>query len=481
MGADARLRWFGRTASLRSSIVLLCGLFIVLLTAMLVYWALRTRQFYVGHAMGGVEGLAGAYTAYTERAVHEVDFSLLLVQEGAQRLGRLGAPLMQSVGPALELQRQHTPYVSNLVIIDAAGLVVSATHAASASIGRSVADREYFTVHRSGPDAGLFIGPVFSPRYVDPGEMRFSLSRRLNGPHGEFLGVVSAMVDAKRLSQDHARQISDPSVSVTLMRIDGMVLARTPYLVGQIGTVLPSFARYHGDPPRRSSFVIESQVDHVHRLIAQRRFGDLPMLIAVTQREDVALAQWIASLPFALGVWVLAVLSTAGLGALVLHQQRGREHAQQELRRGLEVFNAAQRMAQVGTIDRDLASGEQHWSDEVFRLLEIDPARADPTLELRHERVHAEDRERVAHTCGQSKALGLPYQVAYRLQMPDGRVKWISESCSYIRGDGAARPLREVIALQDVTNARQAEEELVNLRAALDTRTGPDGRDPFAR
>lgn len=480
MGAEATRRWFGRTASLRSSIILLCGLFIALLTVMLVYWALRTRQFYLQHAMGALEGLSGAYTSYTERAVHEIDFSLLLVKDSAQRLGRLGAPLMQSVGPALELQRQHTPYVSNLVIIDAAGVVLSATHAASASIGRSVADREYFTVHRSGRDAGLFIGPVFATRYVDPGEMRFTLSRRLGGPHGEFLGVVSAMVDAKRLSQDHARQISDPSVSVTLMRVDGMVLARTPYLAEQIGKVLPSFARYKGDPPRRSSFVIESQVDHVRRLIAQRRFGDVPMLIAVTQLEDAALAQWIASLPFALGLWVLAVLSTAGLGALVLHQQRGREQAQQELGRSLEVFNAAQRMAHVGSIDHNLLTGEQHWSDEVFRLLEIDAAGANLAPELRHARVHAEDRERVAHSCGQSRALGLPYQVSYRLQMPDGRVKWISESCSYIR-DGAARPQREVITLQDVTNARQAEEELVDLRAAMDARTGRGGRDPFAR
>ena len=51
-------------------------------------------------------------------------------------------------------------------------------------------------------------------------------------------------------------------------------------------------------------------------------------------------------------------------------------------------------------------------------------------------------------------------------------------TAEYIKG---AEEVREVVTLQDVTNARQAEEELVDLRAAMDARTGRGGRDPFAR
>ena len=477
-GAIARrLRQLG---SPRASVFFLCGLSLAVVTALIAYGLARSRQQHMGQAMAAIEGLANSYQAYTEKAVNEIDFSLRLVQDYARQLGVAGAPLMQVAGPALELRRLHTPYVSNLIIVNAQGRVVSATHAASTSLGKDATDREYFLAHRSSEQAGMRIGPVFTARWVDTGEKRFSIGRRLSGPRGEFLGAVVAMVDTRMLAEDFARQLDDPSVSVTLIRTDGMVMTRTPYLKDRIGQMLPFFSQFRGEPPARSHYVIRSELDHLRRLIAQRRFEGLPLLIAVTQLEDAAVARWWSIVPLALGVWALATLTTVGMGALVLYLQRGREQAQQESRRSLEVFNEAQRMAHVGSIDHNLLTGEQHWSDEVFRLLEIDPARANLAPELRHERVHADDRERVAHTCGQSRALGLSYQVSYRLQMPDGRVKWISESCSYIR-DGATRPQREVITLQDVTNARQAEEELVDLRAAMDARAGRGGRDPFAR
>lgn len=479
MRAEAIAGRLGLTGSLRGSLLLLCGLFLTLFTAMLVYWGWQTRQLYLQQAMGSADSLAGAYTAYTEKAIHEIDFSLLMAQDHVRQRGGLGPGLVQALTPALELRRRHTPYVANLLIVDARGVVVGATSAAAATIGKNVADRDLFAVHRAGGDVGLHIGAVFAPRWVDQEERRFPLSRRLSGPQGEFLGVAMAAVDTRALAQDFARQLDDPSLSVTLLRTDGMVLTRTPYLSEQLGKVLPSLGRYQGDPPWRSTFVIESEIDQVTRLIGQRRFTGLPLLIAVTQLQEAALQRWLATLPLALGLWALAALSTLGLAALVLRQQRWRERAQVELRRSLEVFNEVQRSAQVGSIDHDLVSGEQRWSDEMFRLLEIDRDRPDLSAHLRHERLHPDDRERVAHARDQSQALSLPYQMSYRLQMPDGRIKWISEGCA-LHYDSGQRPVREVITLQDVTVARQAAQALAALRAELDARAGRGGRDPFS-
>lgn len=478
MRAEAIAGRLGMQGSLRRSLLLLCVLFLTLYTAMLVYWGLQTRQLYLQQGMATVDGLAGAYTAYTENAIHEIDFSLRMAQEQVRQRGGLGPELQQSLRPALELRRRHTPYISNLALVDARGSVVGATRGAQAAVGQDVTDRGFFTVHRGGEDAGLYVGPVFASRWVNQGERRFSLSRRLSGPGGEFLGVAVAIIDARALAQDFARQLDDPSISVTLLRVDGMVLARVPYQADQMGKVLPSFGRYQGDPPYRSNFVMASEIDQVTRLIGQRRFTGLPLLIAATQLQDVALKRWLATLPLALGIWALAVLSTLGLAFLVLRQQRWRERAQAELRRGLEVFNEVQRAAQAGCIDRDLLSGEERWSDEMFRLLEIGRDRPGLTADMRHERLHPEDRERVAHARDQSRALSLPYQISYRLQMTDGRVKWISEACA-LQHDGGQRPVRELITLQDVTVARQAAQELAELRAELDARAGRGGRDPF--
>lgn len=458
---------------------MLCGAFLAALLALLVYGVVQARQRHLDQAMADLEGLAGTYKLYTEKTINEIDFSLQLVQGYALQLGAVGPRLMESVAPALELRRRHTPYVTNVVIIDAQGMVVSATHAATVTVGRSVKDRDFYTAHRGSTDVGINISALFKSRWVDPGELRFSISRKLVGPKGEFLGVVTALVDARLLAQDYARQLDNPSVSVTLLRLDGMVLTRAPFDREQVGMVLPSFARYQGNPPYRSGFTIQSQIDQVTRLIAQRRFEGLPLLIAVTRPQDAVLQRWMATPPLALGIWLLAAVVTLGLGALVLHQQGQREQAQVRLSASLEVFNEAQRMAKVGSVDHDLVSGEQRWSDEMFRLLEVDKDRADLSVDMRHECVHPDDRELLDHALGQSRALNLPYQATYRLQMPDGRIKWISESCAF-RYDGASHPVRQIIVLQDVTIARQTEEMLVRLRAELDARDGRGGRDPFS-
>jgi len=455
-----------RTAS--GTVVLVCCLFFAIFTSLVGYWLVQTRQFYLDQAMGTMEGLTSTYKAYTEKAVNEIDFSLQLVQGYARQQGALGPRLMQAVAPVLELRRKHTPYVSNLIIVDARGVVVSATAAATTTIGTDVTDREFFAAHRARPDAGYHVGPVISSR-LNPDELRFTISRRLGGARGEFLGAVVALVNAQLLGQDYALHLDDSSVSVTLMRLDGMVLSRTPYLKEQIGQILPSFARYKGDPPQRSSFVIKSQIDQVTRLIAQRRFDGMPMLIAVTQLQEAALTRWSASVPVAVGIWGLVLLTTVAAGALVLHQGRRREEVQLELRHSVEALNEAQRIAKVGHMDHDLGSGQVRWSDQIYQLLEVDRKRVIPSVEACHEQVHPQDRQMLAHACGQSSALQQPYEVTYRLCMPDGRIKWVNESCTF-EYDRASRPVRAVITLQDISVRKQAEEALVRLNSELEER-----------
>lgn len=468
MAPTRRQRFWRAMKSFGGSVVLVCCLFFAIFTAMLGYWLVQTRQLYLEQAMGATQALANTYKAYTEKAVNEIDFSLRVVQAYAGQQGAVGPRLMQSVAPLLELRRSHTPYVSNLLIVDFRGLIVSATSSAVSRIGQNVSDRAFFKTHRASPNQGFHVGPAILSRLND-GQWRFTLSRRLEGARGEFLGVVVAFVDSQTLAQDFARQLSDPSVSVTLMHLDGMVLSRSPYSPDQIGQVLPSFARYKGDPPERSRFIIKSQIDQVTRLIAQRRFDGMPMLIAVTQLEEVALARWRAGLPVAMGLWGLVLLSTVAVGLLVLRQGRRNKQAQIELHHSMEALNEAQRIAQVGHVDHDLVSGKLHWSDQIYQLLEVGRQRVKPSLEACHERVHPEDRNLVAHACGQSVALQQPYEVTYRLCMPDGRIKWVNESCTF-EYDRASRPVRSLITLQDITVRKQAEDALVRLNSELEQR-----------
>lgn len=120
---------------------------------------------------------------------------------------------------------------------------------------------------------------------------------------------------------------------------------------------------------------------------------------------------------------------------------------------------AAQRIARIGSWERDLDSGELYWSEEVFRLLELDPDEAAPSYEAFLERIHDDDREWVHRTYEDSKVSGRPVQVQMRLQMPDGRIKHVEMRSEFARiPDGEHR--RVVGTLQETTDRVIADDKI---------------------
>jgi hypothetical protein len=123
----------------------------------------------------------------------------------------------------------------------------------------------------------------------------------------------------------------------------------------------------------------------------------------------------------------------------------------------------AQAVAQLGSWDLDLASGALYWSDEVFRIFELDRIRFSASYDTFLSSIHPEDRAGVDRAYTESLATRLPYQIRHRLLMPDGRIKWVEErgESSYA-ADGSA--LRSSGTVQDVTESRARELELERFR-----------------
>lgn len=77
-------------------------------------------------------------------------------------------------------------------------------------------------------------------------------------------------------------------------------------------------------------------------------------------------------------------------------------------------FNDAQRMTRAGSWDRDLATGKNFWSDEMFRLFGHEPGAADPTLDFFLDHVCPEDRPKVL--AARQALLAGPGEVEYRFR-----------------------------------------------------------------
>jgi diguanylate cyclase (GGDEF)-like protein/PAS domain S-box-containing protein len=136
-----------------------------------------------------------------------------------------------------------------------------------------------------------------------------------------------------------------------------------------------------------------------------------------------------------------------------------RKQAEAALRASEDRLNEAQRIAHVGNWMLDLVSGELHWSDEVFRLFEIDPTRFGATYEAFLNGIHPDDRDAVNKAYANSLVTRAPYEITHRLLMSDGRIKWVQEKC-LSDFDAAGSAIRSRGTVQDVSLHKQSEEQL---------------------
>lgn len=119
----------------------------------------------------------------------------------------------------------------------------------------------------------------------------------------------------------------------------------------------------------------------------------------------------------------------------------------------------AQQSAQIGNWELDLVSGKLFWSDEIYRIFEIDRVQFDPSYEAFLNAIHPEDRDKVNLAYQVSLENKTPYQIDHRLMMPDGRIKHVQERCDSTF-DEAGKPVRSRGTVQDITERVQIEEKV---------------------
>ncbi len=134
----------------------------------------------------------------------------------------------------------------------------------------------------------------------------------------------------------------------------------------------------------------------------------------------------------------------------------------------------AQRMAQLGNWELDLANNKLAWSDEIYRIFEIDPAKFGASYEAFIDAIHPDDRELVNSAYTESVKNRTAYDIEHRLLMKDGRIKHVHERCETFYDDNG-KPLRSVGTVQDITERKRTEEQL-NYLAYYDTLTGLPNR-----
>lgn len=129
------------------------------------------------------------------------------------------------------------------------------------------------------------------------------------------------------------------------------------------------------------------------------------------------------------------------------------------------LYQQARALAQLGNWEENFLRPNLYWSAEVYQICEFDLLQA-PSYAQYLERVHPADRQRVWQAYQDHVQHHQPLDLDYRLQMPDGRVKYVHQlGRTTYAIDGT--PLLCRGTLQDITPRRQAELERERAETAL--------------
>ncbi|MBR1133925.1 bifunctional diguanylate cyclase/phosphodiesterase [Bradyrhizobium iriomotense] len=215
----------------------------------------------------------------------------------------------------------------------------------------SVADRAYFNRLRNDPAAQEEIEVV--PGRLGNGPA-IVFARRVSGPHGEFLGIVSRAIAPEQLESFFASTGLGEESSIAMHHQNGQLLARIPHVDAMIGQ---NFRK--GTPEQMAVFErtfvttqLASPIDGKDRIVASRLLTGEPLVVVATKSLDATLATWrtqtkffvtVAVLSIALLVLTLFLIFRQVTHRLSLEKQR-LDTAMNTMRQGLLMFDQDERL-----------------------------------------------------------------------------------------------------------------------------------------
>ncbi len=153
-----------------------------------------------------------------------------------------------------------------------------------------------------------------------------------------------------------------------------------------------------------------------------------------------------------------------GWGRIIEELQDAKERLGEqidELAHNREMLAEAERIAKLGSWEIDLSETGKNrawrWSDEMFRLLGLDPAIDTADIDTVRDAVHPDDRPMLMALFDAAILSGAPYETGFRVRHSDGSLHWLHSIGRVIR-DGHGRAQRLVGASQDITERRRHQE-----------------------
>lgn len=118
----------------------------------------------------------------------------------------------------------------------------------------------------------------------------------------------------------------------------------------------------------------------------------------------------------------------------------------------------AEQIGMLGHWEMDIVNNKLYWSDQIYRIFELNPNEFGASYEAFLDSIHPDDREFVNKSYTDSLKNKTAYDIVHRLMMKDGTVKFVNERCK-THYDENGNPVRSIGTVQDITERKEAEDK----------------------
>jgi PAS domain S-box-containing protein len=420
------------------------------------------------------KSLARVVEAQAASAVQAVEQRLQLTAQGLALLEASGDMSDARVRALLREQAQALPFVRSIWWLDAQGRVMHAPEANA--VGLQLADREFFQAHQRDPLLGLYLGSPVRSRST--GRWLISATRPLRDASGAITGILAAGLDPPYFDRLWQALDLGPGGAAALLRYDGTLLMRSPFLEAAMGQRFDGSALFshHLAAEPSGHYTGPSPVDGQPRLNAYRSLAGPPGLVVLVARSaDDVLAPWRRQAWITGSIWAAAVTVVGLLMVALERAWRQRLVAATEARETAERLTLATEAAGIGVWDWDLQHDRWQASATWYTLLglvpESGPVPGDRPKVLGA--VHPDDRAAVeAQIQAALEGADAPYRYEARMLHTDGSLRWVQVTGRVLARDSAGKASRLLGVRIDITERQQLmlalAQSQARLRATLD-------------
>lgn len=143
------------------------------------------------------------------------------------------------------------------------------------------------------------------------------------------------------------------------------------------------------------------------------------------------------------------------------HTENEIQDAKEKSEKSEQQLKEAQQISHLGHWELDMIHNKLIWSDEVYRILNLDPKKVKASEDLFMKLVHPDDRDGLNKAYLNAFKNKKPYQIKYRLLFKSGKIKHILGK-GYTGYSDKGEPIFSIGTILDITSQIKIEGELIN-------------------